>query len=218
MKTLKPRAWRALRVVLLGGLSAAVLITAVFALRAREEVVPAWVTQQPLPVGAKIRESDPRLVMVPPAAVPEGALRPDGDFDDAPAARFIPERSVLTEADLVGSDRATPLAPGEVLLNLSVPATAGAELQPGEVVDLWGQGSGCGDFYCPPELLAANARVVQVSAVDAGSWSPETHSAVSVILDEANIGLVLMAESDESLNFVLRSVADAEYPPESRAQ
>lgn len=214
MRILPRKSWGSVRTILIGVLAAAVLVFAVLALRPTDGLVAALVSRDPLPMGTKLEAANAQLVMVPAGVVPDDALTSTEDFVGSPTARYVPARSILTESDLIGSVRSQPLNAGEVLVNLSVPATVANDLLPGEVVDLWGKGATCAEYSCPPQLLAANARIVQVTASGASAWSPDNQTVISAILNEADIGAVLMAESDGSLNFILRSILDADYPIE----
>lgn len=191
--------------MILGVVACAAIGFAVLALRHDQPLVPVWVVQRSVDVGATLAEGQPRLTMVAPALRPEGALDAMGPPDSAAVARWIPAHSIVTEADLVGSPRSRQLIGDEVQLILQPSPAAVAMLEPGAIVDIWGRDDACTDMDCPPHRLGRAGRVISVGKAPEDTWgsTDETVTAL-VVVHQDEIGPILMAEANGSLSFVLQ--------------
>lgn len=207
MKDSRREVLRILRIVGIGLLTGGAIVFAVLALRDEPPTVPVWVNREAIQAGQPLSAGKPHLVMIPPGIQPEGSLTEVNSLLEVPVTRYLPKHSVLTEADLLGSEQTRSIEPGQVLLHLRVAPVIGENVQAEEIIDIWGRDSNCDSLDCPPQVLATAGRVVQVSEAQTGSWEAEKPVTVAVIVRQTETGPILMSEANGSLNFVLRSAS-----------
>lgn len=203
MATLNWAGWRVLRIAASGLAAMAFVSFAIIALRDCPAGTPVWVTAREYSFGEAVLPEDLEIVAVPPAAVPARPV-PPGTTGPFKAGRPLGAHTILSEADLLGSERSAGLRRSEALVEILLPESSGAHVVEGEVADLWGLGNECEYAACPPELLSAGARVIQVLEVGGSNWAGEAHRSLALAIPSADTGKVLFAAQNGSLTFAVR--------------
>lgn len=190
---------KVLRTLALAGVTLTVLGLGVLALRAPGDGSPVWVTTRDIELGGQVTGKDLQLVTVPAAALPDLALPAQEGPPGFVAARFLPARTVLTQVDVRGSERARLLAADETLVEVT--ARTGS-FTPGDMVDVWGQAADCVELACPPTLIAAEARVLQQA--ETPGWTEAEGVLLSLAVPASATADVLWAAQNGTLSLTLR--------------
>ncbi|HEY3336948.1 MAG TPA: SAF domain-containing protein [Propionicimonas sp.] len=160
----------------------------------------AVVAGRSIPGGTKVAAEDLRIVRLPPSVVPVGAFTDVGAVIGRTLVIPVPEKSVLTPANLLESGAL--VTGGKVALPVRfAEATALGLLHVGAHIDILGaaaNGAGYG-------VVAADVRVVALPAVsDGGVLGSSQGALVLVEVDSTQAAAIAAAASVSAVSFALR--------------
>ena len=161
--------------------------SAAFALQALDPQPPPTrgvvAAARDLPAGSRLGADDLTTVRLPPATLPDGALRSEGETRGRTLVSAVRRGEPLTDARVVGQPLLTDLGAGMVATPVRIADAATVRLlRPGDVVDVLAAGGG--EVVAPARLVAAAVRVVTVPRTRDGAFDAGTGG-----------GLVLLATS-----------------------
>lgn len=185
---------------LLAAVFAALAAYCVLAVLADEDPgVPVLAAARPVPGGTALTADDLRILTLPEAAVPEGALTAPAEAVGRTVVAPLPARAVLTSSALTSSG--TLVARGRVALPVALAGDAPvALLRVGDRIDLLGAGADGA-----VTVLAAGVRVVTIPAVvDSGGVLGGGAPVILVDLAPAQAAAVVAAATFAPVAFALR--------------
>jgi Flp pilus assembly protein CpaB len=181
--------------------AAIAVLAALNAVAAREPgEVSAVLAARDIAGGARLTEADLREVRLPAELVPEGAPADAGQLLGRTVISRIPERGVLTAANLL--DSAGLVGPGKVAMPVRFgEAAALALLRVGGRIDVLGSGADGADYA----VVASAVRVVALPAsTDPGLLGGGQGALALVEVDSAQAAAIAAASAVSALSFALR--------------
>ena len=158
------------------------------------------VAARSIPAGTKVASADLSTARLPPALVPEGAFTDADAVIGRTLVIAVPERSVLTPANLLESR--SLVAAGKVALPVRfAEATAVPLLRVGAHIDVLGAKADGADYG----VVAADVRVVALPVVsDGGVLGGSQAALVLVEVDSSQAASIAAAASVSAVSFALR--------------
>jgi len=158
------------------------------------------VAARSIPGGTTVVADDLRMLRLPPSMVPGAAFTDPAAVIGHTVVIPVPERSVLTSANLLESGALVPV--GKVALPVRfAEATALPLLRVGAHIDVIGAAANGSDFG----VVAADVRVVAIPAPgDGGVLGGSQNGLVLVEVDSGQAAAIAAAASISAVSFALR--------------
>ncbi len=192
------------RIIVIGLISAALLVFVVLGFRGGGETETAWVATQDGVIGEALSATKPKAAAIPPEAKPESSITDPLGLEEARLATPIEAGTVLTSRHLQGSEVSRTLDNKEAMISLTLPTAITQGIEPGDYIDIWGKHAACSDVYCDPEILSQGTKVVDLKQTQEGGLVEDDTGRLTIILSKDNVGPVLSAAQSGSINLAVR--------------
>lgn len=196
------KSWRLWRTVLL--VLAAALAASSLTLVACSRGVDVLVLTRALSPGDALVPDAITRVRVPEQALPADALTPDDPLPESWPGGQVEAGTILSESIVSGSALGRSLNPGKTIVSVVLDQTQLPPVEGGDRVDLWGLPHNCDEVGCSAALLAQDARISSVSVSDAPAWESSAAARLDIIVNEADVRLVLGHAGTGTLSLALR--------------